>query len=118
VTNGAPSVFVGCAAGKKDAPLAVKELMLADADVTRIALEDYPLPIYDADVADRSGPPRHAVQLKQLMASVAQGVVQAIRDSSQLPPSAATLSEIRFTRPGRSGPTIVSINEAGIERVR
>ena len=58
------------------AALATKELALADAEVTRISLADYPLPIYDADVADRSGPPRHAVQLKQLMAAH-QGVLIA-----------------------------------------
>jgi len=55
------------------AALATKELTLADADVTRISLEDYPLPIYDADLAEKSGPPQHAVKLKQLM-SAQQGV--------------------------------------------
>jgi NAD(P)H-dependent FMN reductase len=39
------------------AALATKELMLADADVTRISLVDYPLPIYDADSAETAGPP-------------------------------------------------------------
>ena len=33
------------------AALATKELTLADADVTRISLADYPLPIYYADGA-------------------------------------------------------------------
>jgi chromate reductase len=55
------------------AALATKELTLADADVTRISLDDYPLPIYDADLAAKSGPPPHAVKLKQLM-SAHQGV--------------------------------------------
>ena len=55
------------------AALATKELMLADADVTRISLSDYPLPIYDADSAETAGPPPNAVKLKQLM-SVHQGV--------------------------------------------
>src|SRR5262249_37550865 len=55
------------------AALACKELMLADADVTRISLLDYPLPIYDADMADKSGPPDNAIKLKQLM-SAHQGV--------------------------------------------
>jgi NAD(P)H-dependent FMN reductase len=55
------------------AALATKELMLADADVTRISLLDYPLPIYDADAAETAGPPPNAVKLKQLM-SVHQGV--------------------------------------------
>ena len=49
------------------AALATKELMLADADVTRISLMDYPLPIYDADLAEQSGPPDNAVKLKRLM---------------------------------------------------
>jgi NAD(P)H-dependent FMN reductase len=55
------------------ASLVTKELTLADADVTRISLGDYPLPIYDADLAQKSGPPQHAVKLKQLM-SAQQGV--------------------------------------------
>ena len=49
------------------AALATKELMLADADVTRISLMDYPLPIYDADLAEQAGPPDNAVKLKRLM---------------------------------------------------
>ena len=49
------------------AALATKELTLAEADVTRISLADYPLPIYDADLAAKSGPPFNAVKLKQLV---------------------------------------------------
>jgi chromate reductase len=55
------------------AALAAKELTLADAEVTRISLGDYPLPLYDADQAQESGPPENAVRLKQLM-SAHQGV--------------------------------------------
>jgi NAD(P)H-dependent FMN reductase len=51
------------------AALASKELTLADADVTRISLLDYPLPIYDADVEEKSGPPPNALRLKQLMSA-------------------------------------------------
>jgi chromate reductase len=51
------------------AALVTKELTLADADVTRISLVDYPLPIYDADGAEKSGPPHNAVKLKQLMSA-------------------------------------------------
>ena len=51
----------------KLAALAVKELTLIDADVTRISLQDYPLPIYDADLDARSGQPASAVQLKQMI---------------------------------------------------
>jgi chromate reductase len=51
------------------AALATKELTLADADVTRISLADYPLPIYDADLSAKSGPPVNAQKLKQLMSA-------------------------------------------------
>jgi chromate reductase, NAD(P)H dehydrogenase (quinone) len=49
------------------AALIAKELTLEDADVTRISLTDYPLPIYDAELAEESGPILNAVRLKQLM---------------------------------------------------
>jgi len=49
------------------AALATKELTLAGAEVTRISLADYSLPIYDADLAAKSGPPLNAVKLKQLV---------------------------------------------------
>jgi chromate reductase len=51
------------------AALAVKELALADAEVTHISLADYPLPIYDADEEAHAGAPRNAVRLKQMMAA-------------------------------------------------
>ena len=51
------------------AAVATKELTLAEADVTRISLADYPLPIYDADLIANSGPPANAVKLKQLLAA-------------------------------------------------
>ena len=46
-----------------------KELALAGADVTRISLDDYPMPIYDGDLEAQSGPPANAAKLKQLMAA-------------------------------------------------
>jgi chromate reductase, NAD(P)H dehydrogenase (quinone) len=49
------------------AALAMKEFVLAEADVTRISLQDYPLPIYDGDLEAQSGPPENAVKLKQMM---------------------------------------------------
>jgi chromate reductase, NAD(P)H dehydrogenase (quinone) len=51
------------------AALATKELALAEADVTRISLADYPLPIFDADLAQEQGPPANAVNLKRLMST-------------------------------------------------
>jgi NAD(P)H-dependent FMN reductase len=49
------------------AALVVKELTIADAEVTRISLADYPLPVYDADLEAKSGPPANAVKLKQMI---------------------------------------------------
>ena len=49
------------------AALAAKELTLLDADVTRISLADYPLPLYDADLDARAGQPDNAVKLKHMI---------------------------------------------------
>ena len=43
------------------AALAAKELTLAEADVTRISLADYALPIFDADLMADSGLPPPAI---------------------------------------------------------
>ena len=68
------------------AALAAKELTLADADVTRISFLDYPLPIYDADLAEDSAPPQNALRLKQLM-SAHQGVFIASPEyNASIPP--------------------------------
>ncbi len=48
------------------AALAAKELALAEADVTRISLADYPLPLFDADFA-AGNLPQHAVQLRRML---------------------------------------------------
>jgi chromate reductase len=49
------------------AALAAKELTLLDAEVTRISLEDYELPPFDADLATASGPPVAALKLRQML---------------------------------------------------
>jgi len=49
------------------AALATKLLALADAEPTRISLQDFPLPLYDGDLEAKSGAPEQAVQLKRLM---------------------------------------------------
>jgi len=50
------------------AALVTKELALAEADVTRISLADYALPLYDGDLETKSGAPANAVQLKKMLA--------------------------------------------------
>jgi chromate reductase len=39
------------------------------ADVTRISLGDFPLPIYDGDLQSKSGVPKNAVNLKRMMSA-------------------------------------------------
>jgi chromate reductase, NAD(P)H dehydrogenase (quinone) len=43
------------------------ELAQAGAEVTRISLSDFPLPIYDGDLQAKSGVPKHAINLKRMM---------------------------------------------------
>jgi NAD(P)H-dependent FMN reductase len=49
------------------AALASKELTLAGADVTRISLADYPLPLYEADLEANAGQPDNALKLKRML---------------------------------------------------
>jgi chromate reductase len=51
----------------KLAALAAKELTLIDADVTRISLVDYPLPLYEGDLESKAGPHANALRLKQMI---------------------------------------------------
>jgi chromate reductase len=45
------------------------ELAEAGAEVTRISLADFPLPIYDGDLQAKSGLPKHAINLKRMMSA-------------------------------------------------
>jgi len=45
------------------------ELAQAGAEVTRISLADFPLPIFDGDLQAKSGVPKHAINLKRMMAA-------------------------------------------------
>jgi len=46
--------------------IAVAAAQEAGADVTQIDLGDYPLPLFDQDLEQESGPPENALKLKQL----------------------------------------------------
>lgn len=63
------------------AALAAKELALAEAEVTCISLEDYPLPLFDAEAVAESAPLQHAVQLQRMLAAH-QGVFITSPESS------------------------------------
>jgi NAD(P)H-dependent FMN reductase len=45
------------------------QLVQSGADVTRISLSDFPLPIYDGDLQSKSGVPKHAVNLKRMISA-------------------------------------------------
>ena len=61
----AGSIRTGAHSGKV-ANAAMKELALQGADVTRISLADYPLPIMDQDLEKEKGVPENAVKLARL----------------------------------------------------
>jgi chromate reductase len=49
------------------AAAAAHEFAAAGAEVTRISLGDFPLPLYDGDLQAKSGVPKHAVNLKRMI---------------------------------------------------
>ena len=49
------------------AAAAAHQLAISGAEVTRISLSDFPLPIYDGDLQAKSGVPKHAVNLKRMI---------------------------------------------------
>jgi chromate reductase, NAD(P)H dehydrogenase (quinone) len=53
----------------KLAAVAAHELAQAGAEITRISLSDFPLPIYDGDLQAKSGVPKHAVNLKRMISA-------------------------------------------------
>lgn len=64
----------------------VKELALADVDVTQICLGDFPLPIYDGDVELASGLPKVAVDLKRMIGAHHGVVIVSPEYNSSVPP--------------------------------
>src|ERR1700753_4498076 len=51
----------------KLAAVAAHHFAQAGADVTRLSLADFPLPIYDGDLQTKSGVPKHAIELKRMI---------------------------------------------------
>lgn len=49
------------------AAAAAYQFAQAGAEVTRISLADFPLPIYDGDLQTRSGVPKNAINLKRMI---------------------------------------------------
>jgi NAD(P)H-dependent FMN reductase len=90
------------------AALAAKEFALAGADVTRISLLDFPMPLYDGDLETRSGPPEAAISLKRMMQQH-QGIFIASPEynASVTPLLKNTLDWVSRVREGREPPLAV-----------
>jgi NAD(P)H-dependent FMN reductase len=68
------------------AAAAAYELAQAGAEVTRISLGDFPLPIYDGDLLTKSGVPKHAINLKRMIGAH-HGVLMVTPEyNSSVPP--------------------------------
>lgn len=90
------------------AALAAKEFALAGADTTRISLLDFPMPIYDGDLEDRSGAPEAAISLKRMM-QTHQGIFIASPEynASVTPLLKNTLDWVSRVREGKEAPLAV-----------
>ncbi len=101
-------VFAGSirtgAFSQKLADIAAKELALIDADVTKISLSDYPLPIYNGDFEKEKGIPENATKLARLVATH-QGVFVATPEYNNAPPPLLTntIDWVSRVRPQASG---------------
>src|SRR5664279_740087 len=58
----------------------------AGAEVTRVSLSDFPLPIYDGDLQTKSGVPKHAINLKRLMSAHHGVLIVTPEYNSSVPP--------------------------------
>jgi NAD(P)H-dependent FMN reductase len=68
------------------AATAAYEFSQAGADVTRISLADFPLPIYDGDLQSKSGVPKNAVNLKRMMSAHHGVLIVTPEYNSSVPP--------------------------------
>jgi NAD(P)H-dependent FMN reductase len=70
----------------KLAAAAADEFAQAGADVTRISLGDFPLPIYDGDLQAKSGVPKNAVNLKRMIGAHHGVLLVTPEYNSSVPP--------------------------------
>src|SRR6201996_5446468 len=68
------------------AAAAAYQFVQAGAEVTRISLGDFPLPIYDGDLQSKSGVPKNAINLKRMIGAH-HGVLMVTPEyNSSVPP--------------------------------
>jgi NAD(P)H-dependent FMN reductase len=62
------------------------EFVQADVEVTRISLGDFPLPIYDGDLQNKSGVPKNAINLKRMIGAHHGVLIVTPEYNSSVPP--------------------------------
>jgi chromate reductase len=70
----------------KLAAVAAHHLAQAGAEVTRLSLADFPLPIYDGDLQTKSGVPKNAIDLKRLIGTHHGVLIVTPEYNSSVPP--------------------------------
>ncbi|MBO4222909.1 NADPH-dependent FMN reductase [Bradyrhizobium neotropicale] len=70
----------------KLAAVAAHELAQAGAEVSRISLADFPLPIYDGDLQAKSGVPKNAINLKRMVGAHHGILIVTPEYNSSVPP--------------------------------
>ncbi|MET0631418.1 MAG: NAD(P)H-dependent oxidoreductase [Xanthobacteraceae bacterium] len=70
----------------KLAAATVDELARVEVDAIRISLGDYPLPIYDGDLENESGVPKHAIDLKRMISAHHGVLIVTPEYNASLPP--------------------------------
>src|SRR5256885_15786124 len=68
------------------AATAAHELAQAGAEVTRVSLADFPLPIYDGDLQNKSGVPKNAINLKRMIGAHHGVLIVTPEYNSSVPP--------------------------------
>jgi chromate reductase len=68
------------------AAAAAYQLAQAGAEVTRISLGDFPLPMYDGDLQTKSGVPKHAINLKRMIGAHHGVLIVTPEYNSSVPP--------------------------------
>jgi NAD(P)H-dependent FMN reductase len=68
------------------AAAAAHQFARAGAEVTRISLSDFPLPIYDGDLQNKSGVPKNAVNLKRMISAHHGILIVTPEYNSSVPP--------------------------------
>ena len=81
----AGSIRTGAYSGRT-ADAAMKELAVQGAEVTRISLADYPLPIMDEDLEKAEGVPDNAVRLGRLIAAHDAVLIASPEYNASIPP--------------------------------